>query len=299
MHAIQNFAFDEHLVRVVEREGEPWFVGKDVCGCLGIAKHHQALEDLDDDERGTSTVGTPMGDQALIVVSEPGVYRLVFRSRKPEAERFKRWLAHEVLPTLRKTGEFHLSAPAGHDELPDGIASPRLDEPRNWPIIQKLEAVRLAAAVWGKDRTRGLWHILDLPMPPQAPVSSRDEARACLKFLLDTEVCDGELSIRHFLEAALDEDEEARAMLIAAGIRPYPERDAFLIANDHPRILEILERTEWARGRHGRVLRRLAGVEATGTARFEGINRRGALVPADYLDDEYLAAETGAVVEVL
>lgn len=106
MNAITNFAFGEHLVRVIEREGEPWFVGKDVCGVLGISKHHQALENLDIDERGTCNVGTPSGNQDMIIVSEPGVYRLIFRSRKPEAERFKRWLAHEVLPEIRRTGRY-------------------------------------------------------------------------------------------------------------------------------------------------------------------------------------------------
>lgn len=96
----------EHLVRQIEKDEEVWFVGLDVCRVLGIKDHHQALERLDEDERGGYSIPTPMGDQTMIVVSEPGVYRLVFTSRKPVAERFKRWLAHEVIPSIRKTGSY-------------------------------------------------------------------------------------------------------------------------------------------------------------------------------------------------
>lgn len=291
MNAIQNFAFDEHLVRVVELEGAPWFVGKDVCGCLEIAKHHQALEALDDDERGTSTVGTPMGDQTVIVISEPGVYRLVFRSRKPSAERFKRWLAHEVLPEIRKTGRFeakgsdatHTPAPAGRPVM----------EPKTF--LEALYCIRETRLVWGVERARVQWRTLGLPAVPPAPPTARDEARICLRHLLDTEVSDGERSVRDFIEAALDEDENARAMLIAVGIRVYPEREAFLIANWAPRIEQIFAGTEWADGRYARVLRRLPDVVAAGTARFSGVNRRGSLIPAAYLDDEFRASEGVAV----
>ena len=78
MNIITPFAFEDHLVRATTRDNEPWFVGKDVCEVLGISKHHQALDRLDDDERGTCSVGTPSGEQIMIVVSEPGVYRLDF-----------------------------------------------------------------------------------------------------------------------------------------------------------------------------------------------------------------------------
>lgn len=100
----------EHLVRTIEIDGEFHFVGLDVCKVLTIAKPHQALDRLDPDERGTYTVGTPGGDQTMIVVSEAGVYRLVFTSRKPIAERLKRWLAHDVLPSIRKTGSYTAAA---------------------------------------------------------------------------------------------------------------------------------------------------------------------------------------------
>lgn len=100
----------EHLVRTIEIGGEFHFVGLDVCKVLTIAKPHQALDRLDPDERGTYTVGTPGGDQTVITITEAGVYRLVFTSRKPIAERLKRWLAHDVLPSIRKTGSYHAGA---------------------------------------------------------------------------------------------------------------------------------------------------------------------------------------------
>ena len=96
----------EHLVRQVEMNDELMFVGLDVCRVLGIRDHHQALDRLDEDERGRYIVPTPSGDQEMIVITEPGVSRLVFTSRKPVAERFKRWLAHEVIPSIRKTGSY-------------------------------------------------------------------------------------------------------------------------------------------------------------------------------------------------
>lgn len=106
-HRINPLLFEgEHLVRQIETGGELWFVGLDVCRVLEIAKPHQAMDRLDGDERGTYSVGTPGGDQNMIVISEAGVYRLVFTSRKPVAERFKRWLAHDVIPSIRKTGSY-------------------------------------------------------------------------------------------------------------------------------------------------------------------------------------------------
>ena len=103
---LQTFHFEGTPVRDVLIEGDPWWVGKDVCGILEISDHHQALDGLPEDERGGYSVPTPRGDQQMICVNEPGLYRLIFKSRKPEAERFKRWVLHEVLPQIRSTGRY-------------------------------------------------------------------------------------------------------------------------------------------------------------------------------------------------
>ena len=78
---LSTFAFDDQVVRVVHRDGEPWFVGRDVGRALQLDNHNQALGTLDDDERGSvlMTPSGPGGPQTMIIISEPGVYRLVFR----------------------------------------------------------------------------------------------------------------------------------------------------------------------------------------------------------------------------
>ena len=98
-----------------EPQGEPWFVAKDVCGCLDLTNAAQTLSYLDDDEKGIISNDTPGGKQQMLVISEPGLYSLILRSRKPEAKAFKRWVTHEILPSIRKTG--HYGAPETEDEI--------------------------------------------------------------------------------------------------------------------------------------------------------------------------------------
>ena len=98
--------YKEHPVRIVDRDGEPWFVAKDVCGALGIAKVDSAIRSLDEDEKDAHSMSTLGGNQEMTVVSEAGLYSLIMRSRKPEAKAFKRWVTHEVLPSIRKTGAY-------------------------------------------------------------------------------------------------------------------------------------------------------------------------------------------------
>ncbi len=99
-------------------DGQPWFVAKDVCDSLGIGKYRDALSRLDDDERGSVLVDTPGGPQTVGTVSEAGFYKLVMRSRKPEAKAFQRWVTHEVLPAIRRTGGYMV---AKQDETPEEI----------------------------------------------------------------------------------------------------------------------------------------------------------------------------------
>lgn len=95
-------------VRVVEIDGEPWFVAKDVCQVLGLENNREAVSGLDDDEKrsirisdGTSPQG---GNPNMTVISESGLYALVFRSRKPKARAFSKWVRGDVLPTYRQKG---------------------------------------------------------------------------------------------------------------------------------------------------------------------------------------------------
>lgn len=93
-------------VRVVECNGEPWFVASDVCKALSIINSRDAIARLDDDEKGVVSTDTPGGMQNMTVTNEPGLYTLVLGSRKPEAKAFKRWITHEVIPSIRKTGSY-------------------------------------------------------------------------------------------------------------------------------------------------------------------------------------------------
>ena len=101
-----------------EPQGEPWFVAKDVCGCLDLTNAAQTLSYLDDDEKGIISNDTPGGKQQMLVISEPGLYSLVLRSRKPEAKAFKRWVTHDILPSIRKSGGYMTAKP---DDTPETI----------------------------------------------------------------------------------------------------------------------------------------------------------------------------------
>ena len=90
-------------IRTVTQNGEPWFVAKDVCEVLEIQNVTQALDRLDDDERSMLNIGR-QGE--VNVVNEPGLYTLILGSRKPEAKAFKRWVTHDILPAIRKTGRY-------------------------------------------------------------------------------------------------------------------------------------------------------------------------------------------------
>lgn len=113
--ALAPYVFDGMQVRIsVDADGEPWFFATDVCVVLGLGNSRQALTRLAEDEKGVTTDDTLGGPQERAIVSEAGLYRLIFTSRKTEAESFRRWVSHDVLPTIRRTG-FYGVAPA----LPD------------------------------------------------------------------------------------------------------------------------------------------------------------------------------------
>jgi prophage antirepressor-like protein len=101
------FKYEGSQVRTVMQDGEPWFVAKDVCDILEINSTTFAMERLEEDEVGSTKVTDALGrEQETYIVNEPGLYSLVLGSRKPEAKQFKRWITHEVLPTIRQTGTY-------------------------------------------------------------------------------------------------------------------------------------------------------------------------------------------------
>lgn len=111
LQIFQNQEFGELRSRMIE--GEPWFVAADVCRALDIDRSQ--MRRLDDDEKGVHLIHTPGGDQGMVIISEPGLYSLVLGSRKPEAKAFKRWITHDVIPAIRKTGGYI----AGEERMSD------------------------------------------------------------------------------------------------------------------------------------------------------------------------------------
>lgn len=105
------FDYSGRQVRTVTVNNEPWFVAVDVCSVLDIGNPSQAVSYLDDDEHTTTLISSEGGQQRPVnIINEPGLYSLILRSRKPEAKAFKRWVTHEVLPAIRKTGRFEVAA---------------------------------------------------------------------------------------------------------------------------------------------------------------------------------------------
>lgn len=130
-------------IRVVTIDGKPFFVGKDVCRVLDIKNVRQNLANFPDDEKAdvcityTSSNGVTQ-KRNVSVVSEPGLYRLIFMSRKPEAEKFKRWVFHEILPSIRETGSYSVPKKKKKElpPLPPGLLN---DDPTDFDNLARLE----------------------------------------------------------------------------------------------------------------------------------------------------------------
>jgi hypothetical protein len=105
------FSFENHEIRTTLINNTAWFAAADVCAVLDIKNHRDSVRHLDDDEKGVVSTDTLGGQQKITVVNESGLYSLVLRSRKPEARKFAKWVTSEVLPSIRKTGRYGISAP--------------------------------------------------------------------------------------------------------------------------------------------------------------------------------------------
>ncbi|WP_052323531.1 BRO family protein [Leifsonia xyli] len=110
------FTFEEVNVRTVLVDGEPWFILRDVLSVLGLSNPTEAVHSLDEDEFSTTELSLDGQCRSYYIVNEPGLYSLILRSRKTEARAFKRWVTHEVLPQIRRTGSY--GTPADDLALP-------------------------------------------------------------------------------------------------------------------------------------------------------------------------------------
>lgn len=106
MNDIQIFNYNSIEVRTIQKDGEPWFVLKDVCQVLGMHNSRMVADRLDADEKGVSQIDTLGGKQEMTIISESGLYNVILRSDKPEAKPFRKWVTSEVLPTIRRHGMY-------------------------------------------------------------------------------------------------------------------------------------------------------------------------------------------------
>lgn len=146
----QNDQFGE--IRTTMKDGEPWFVAADVCRALEIANNRDALTRLDADEKGVASTDTPGGEQEMAIVNEPGLYTLVLGSRKAEARDFKRWITHDVLPTIHKTGGY-----VANDDLFLATYLPNADDATKAMFTATLATVRTLNARIEADKPKVLF----------------------------------------------------------------------------------------------------------------------------------------------
>lgn len=125
-------------VRAIVKDGEPWFVGKDVAVALGYSNNRKALTDhVDDEDKGVTKCDTLGGAQDLTIINESGLYSLIMSSKLPDARKFKRWVTSEVLPTIRKTGGY-----VANDDLFISTYLPSADDATKLLFKTTLETMR-------------------------------------------------------------------------------------------------------------------------------------------------------------
>ena len=122
MNELQIFNYHDKPIRTVEKDGELWWVLKDVCAVLGISHVKDTAGRLDEDEVGQTDLTDKLGrKQTVTITNEPGVYKVILRSDKPGAKDMMRWITHEVLPSIRRTGSYSIQPAKPHD-LPSGVS---------------------------------------------------------------------------------------------------------------------------------------------------------------------------------
>lgn len=142
MSTIIPFSFEEHPVRALTIADQPWFVASDVADSLEYKVASAMTRHLDEEEKGVSIVHTPGGDQEMLIINESGLYSAILRSRKAAAKRFKKWVTAEVLPSIRRTGQY--TAPCQPKAIPNTLTA---DQQQS---IKALVKVRVEALPKGK-----------------------------------------------------------------------------------------------------------------------------------------------------
>ena len=276
MNDIQVFDFEDNAVRVIEKDGEPWFVAADVARVLDFRDAFNATRVLDDDEADTHIVSIRSANgveqkREIAVINESGLYNLIFRSRKPEAKKFRKWVTAEVLPSIRKTGmyvapEMDCRAPDGARNDGDGFG----DLPDR-TMQQWINLVRETRLLFGRDAARRVWDQSPLPSVGaecapafyDAPEFTAEDGLECLDVIV---------------AACFDGGEIRRG----TGVRPYMLRGRkyLFVAMSHPFVRRLFDGGKFSGGRHIKALLALPEcVRPRAAVRVGPWQGRGVLVP--------------------
>jgi prophage antirepressor-like protein len=173
---IVAFKYEEQQVRTIEKNGEPWFVGKDVADILGYSDTAQAVrKHIDNEDKGVVEMTTPGGKQPVTIINESGLYSLILSSKLPTAKEFKHWVTSEVLPSIHKTGEYKIT-PAQQNRLDIMERNSRAREASLWLRISaqvKSDTYRQVCASYASTVLAGR-EVIPLPQTTQHHYSATE-----------------------------------------------------------------------------------------------------------------------------
>lgn len=275
MNDIQVFDFEDNAVRVVDIDGEPWFVAADVARVLEYRTASDAIRYLDDDEADTlkQRIRSENGveqERQMLIINESGLYNLIFRSRKPEAKKFRKWVTAEVLPSIRKTGMY--VAPEVDAQAADEVRG--RDDFADLPdrtFQQWINLVRETRLLFGREAARRVWDQSPLPSVGtdegigcyDVPEFTAEDGRACLDIIVSA--CFDGAAVKH-----------------GSGVRPYMLRGRkyLFVAMSHPFIRRLFDGGKFSGGRHIKALLALPEcVRPRAAVRVGSWQGRGVLVP--------------------
>ena len=206
---VGEYRFQGALVRAFYISGRTWFVASEVCAALEIANPSDAVKTLDLDEKGIGITETLGGPQAVNVINESAIYALVFRSRKPQARAFRRWVTGEVLPQIRQTGAYAANGQVGWDDsivlpFPDAFTRyvivtapgrpPHIRRTGISEIVTEFTALDRQAMCYTLKQIEVWWNKVQIK---ESPSFSQDEGFAIHK--LDAAIREGSEMADHFL----------------------------------------------------------------------------------------------------
>lgn len=165
MSDLQIFNFGENQVRTLMIDNEPWFVAKDVCDILALTNSRKALASIEqEDKKGVTISDTPGGTQTMTAINESGLYHLIFKSRKPEAKEFKRWVTSEVLPSIRKTGSYSIKQLSPGEQIVEmgkAIISLEQEQARQAQELEQTKETSTEALSTAQEAKEGLENVRD------------------------------------------------------------------------------------------------------------------------------------------